>query len=643
MNKTAGGVANMMRPLIGKPAQMAGQGLEHGMEGSPSLAGEPGQLSAVTARNKFSEDFVNDVHGIIKSNAKNKAELISNALEKNQLAPHEAVQALAQHYLQPENAKLPNAIDQQEFEELKNIILTHLEGPKKTQTIRRYVNPELRSVPNAEPQSVQPEQFPFGDPNRELTATEPINLQPVPPPPPAGPASGLPAVIPTAPTQPGALVPEEAITGEASRMQPPPPESPVGLAGHEAIHKATIDPEDDEARALFQHKIDEKLADEEALGKNSNNNPVQIEEKQLPNGKVRLIAKRAIQEEAPDEFSEQAKNIAQKQRESIRLQALLDKQAEEASKMQAQQEAARLQPEFHDETITTRAGANLSNPAELQSLKTELEKKAGNTGGLGPQAGQFTSNEVSNMSRSMARDIAQMIKMTIPETVPVDQKLHAFNNVMESLGINTDTLNLPGGEGQKARQDAMNKILKVLNPDATTDKGQASQRTIDYVKNQLNNAEPGKGDIFSQEAAKHAKTAGTIEELNQPETIGGGGPVLSAMRRGINKAAYGTGHAIGEEINKMKPSIEKAKQIFQNYTPEALQQAGARAAQSSNQTVQKLGQVLSKLATADDRTRNSMMFILEQQAGYREMMAPYFQKNEPGTPQAKDKTSEKYK
>ncbi len=56
-----------------------------------------------------------------------------------------------------------------------------------------------------------------------------------------------------------------------------------------------------------------------------------------------------------------------------------------------------------------------------------------------------------------------------------------------------------------------------------------------------------------------------------------------------------------------------------------------------------MGQVLSKLSTADDRTRNSMMFVLEQQAGYRQLMEPFFKEQEPGTPEAKDKTLEKYK
>jgi hypothetical protein len=250
---------------------------------------------------------------------------------------------------------------------------------------------------------------------------------------------------------------------------------------------------------------------------------------------------------------------------------------------------------------------------------------------------------MNKMSGDAAKDIAQLIKMTIPETVPVDERLNAFNNVAESLGIDTSKLQLPGGEGQAARQGAMKKVLGVLSPEAPTDKSQLNSNTIDYVQGQLNRVHPDIGNAFGQEAAKHAENAGTIAQLTKPETVGGGGPILSAMRRGVNKISYNVGHAVGSEVNRMEPGIAQANKIFQQYTPQALQKAGAAASQSGNVAVQQMGQVLSKLATADDRTRNSMMFVLQQQAGYRDMMAPYFEAPEKHTPQAKDKTLEKYK
>ena len=229
--------------------------------------------------------------------------------------------------------------------------------------------------------------------------------------------------------------------------------------------------------------------------------------------------------------------------------------------------------------------------------------------------------------------------------MPVDARLTAFNNVAESRGIDTSKLQLPGGEGQAARQAAMKKVLSVLTPEAATDKSQLNQNTIDYVQGQLNRVHPDIGQAFGEEAAKHAEDASTIAQLNQPQTVGGGGPFLSAVRRGINKTSYNMGHAVGSEVNRMSPMVNQGKQLFQQYTPDALQKAGAQASQSTNASVQKMGQLFTKLASVDDRTRNSMMFVLQQQAGYREMMAPYFNTdaNSQGHTTAKNKELEGYK
>lgn len=600
MKGAAKGTVNMIRPLIGKPAEMFKKGAQAGMEGAPNLAGEPGQLEAVQQRNQFADQFVQDLHKVLSGNAKNKRELIAGALEKSQLAPAEAVEAVTQKYLDA-NPQLNEESARKELDQLKEMILTAREGGKKTEVVRQYINPEMRMVPGNAPVA----------PPAEVPAS----------------AAAIPEMPPAAPKIPS---PVQSATAE----------TPTGFEGYESVHKATVSADDEAARELFKHRIHEKLADERALGKNYNDSPVQIEEHAIPGSdKVRLIAKRPIQVEPEDAFAEQAKALTQRQKEQKRLQDLLDKQSEEAYKLKQQQESEMLKPQFQDVEQTVREGGrNLQNPEELYALQKNLQAKSRFSEGRG-----FSSQEMNKMSGDAARDIAQLIKTTVPESVPVDERLNAFNNVAESLGIDTNKLQLPGGEGQLARQQAMQKILGILKPEAATDKSQINQGTIDYVQDQLRRVHPDIGSAFEKEAAKHAETAGTMNEIIKPDTVGGGGPILSSIRRGLNKTAYGAGHALGSEINKMEPAMAQANKIFQNYTPDALREAGAAASQSTNQAVQQMGQILSKLSTADDRTRNSMMFVLEQQAGYRQLMSPYFKKQEPGTPQAKDKSLEKYK
>jgi hypothetical protein len=627
----AGGAANMVRPLIGQPGTMFSKGMKAGVEGAPNLAGEPGQMSAIQDRNNFANQFVKDVHDVLASNAKNKRELISSALSKSQLAPAEAVQAVQQKYLEA-NPQLNEETARKELDQLKEMFITAQEGPKKTETQRIY-NPGQAPV-GAIPQSQQ--------------VRPPINpMEVMPPeggpqPPPQAPPSGT-NVTPPPPSQLSAPAQPPPPAAQAAPPESPitAPTGPSDFGGYEAVHKATIDPDDDEARAAFQQKIHEKMADEKALGKNTNNNPVQIDEQPIPNSdKVRLVAKRAIQADDQDAFKDQAAQIAQKQREDIRLQQMLDQQNQLKMQMQAQHEAEMAKPQFQDIQVQTREGGrNLQDPAELYNLQKNLQSKSQFSEGRG-----FSSPEMNKMSGDAARDIAQLIKMTIPETVPVDERLNAFNNVAESLGIDTSKLQLPGGEGHAARQGAMKKVLSVLSPESPTDKSQLNQNNIDYIQGQLNRVHPDIGNAFGQEAAKHAENAGTIADLTKPQTVGGGGPILSSIRRGINKTAYSAGHAVGSEVNRTAPLVSRGKQLFQQYTRESLRQAGAAASQSSNAAVQQLGQVLSKLATADDRTRNSMMFVLQQQAVYRELMAPYFTDTPASTSvQAKDKTLETYK
>lgn len=631
------GGANIARPLLGKPVKMVSKGVQFGTKGKPNFAGEPGQLQEVQNRNEFTNKFVTDVHDILSSNAKNKRELISGALEKSQLAPAEAVQAIQQKYLEA-NPQLNEESARKELAQLKEMFITAAEGPKKMETQRIYNGaakptpaPSIPNIPLG-----QVERGTMMPPESQGGAINMPGAGPVPPPAQLGPG-GQNMPVPQ---------PQEPITGMAEPMGAPSPETPGDFAGYEAVHKATIDPADDEARALFQQKIHEKLADEKALGKNSNNNPVQMEEHPIPGtDKIRLVAKRAVQAEPVDAFKEQASQIAQKQREDIRLQQMLNQQNELKMKMQQQQEADMAKPQFQDVNVETREGGrNLQNPEELYRLQQLLSQKS-KINPNNPGAG-FSSKDIQQMSGQAAKDIATIIKSSVPGIPEVDQNLFAVNNVISRLKAKKIFRNIDSpdqGVAEAARQDASKKILSLISPEAATDKSQLNQTTIQNITDQLQKINPELAETFGRSIAEHAENASIISDLVKPGTVGGGGPILSAVRRSINKVAFGTGHLLGSQVNKMKPDIQKAQKIFQDYTPDALRKAAAGAAQSSNQTVQQLGQVLGKLATADDSTRNSMMFVLQQQAGYRQLMAPYFEKNEPETPQAKDKTLEKYK
>lgn len=612
LKTSASGTADLLRPLIGRPNIMAREGYNAGLENAPKLSSEGGQLQDTQMRGEFANNFIDEFHKILKSDAKNKRVLISQALDNSQLAPQEAVDAVTQKYLDA-NPKLNDPTAIKELQDLKNIILNAKAGPQQVETVRQY-------LPNA--------------PKRPLPSDEPIPVSPQ--------SEGIPAQAEAIP-QESPAPPSTDSTAQKTNIPMSSAESPSDFAGYESVHKATIDPADEEARALFQHKVHEKLADEEALGQNSNAHPVEIHESPLPNGQVRLIAKRAKVQENADAFKEQAAQLAQQQREDQRLQALLDQQQSEKLKFQQQQDAELNKPQFQDVQQTVRPNdRNLQNPEELYSLYNNLKAKSQFSEGRG-----FGSQEMNQMSGQAAKDVAALIKQSIPETVPIDQRLTAVNNIFERLGIDTSKLDLPGGEGEKAQADAMNKLLKMINPESASDVSTMSQDAKSYLQSELQKIDPEMAEHFNQKMDEFAKSKGLVSEFKNPGIVGGGGPILSAVRKGVNKLSYNTGYAAGNQVKKIKadfgPAIEGVQKAFQKYTPDVIQNAASRAAASTDPSVQKLGQVLSKMATADERSRNAMMFTLQQNPGYRQMLTPLFPEENPSTPQAKDMSLEQYK
>jgi hypothetical protein len=626
----AGLGSNLLESFFGPVPKTVGEGFRAGLEAAPNLAKATGQEAAQQGRKEFATSFVDNLRKIIKSNAKDKIQKIQSWSEN---IPNDQVDTVLNEILEMDPAKMGTK-EAEEFSQIKEEILRAKEGPMRSETVRQYPGqapaPVLASSsqqfrPPVNPAEVLPPQGAAPQPPMPGTDVTP------PPPPQLGPG-GQNLPMPQAP----------AIEGQAFRMAPPPEPTPSEFQGYEAVHKATIGAEDKEAREMFAQKLHEKLADEKALGKNFNDSPIQMEEHPIPGtDKVRLIAKRAVVGEDADAFKEQAQALTQQQKEQQRLQDLLDRQNEESAKMKQQQEAEMVKPQFQDVQQQVRSGGrNIYNPQELYQLQ-QLMQELGT--GVTPR---MSTKGMQSVAKGASQDLANVLKKNVG-TGDVDQALHAFNNIGEVLGIDPRDLQLPGGVGEKVREDALNKVFKIINPENFSDSDLVNQEKIQYIAKQLESINPDLSNKFVESVQKQAETKGLIKEFTKPYEPTGINPALNVIRRNMSKLAYNAAYNVGEQVQKVGadigPAIQAGQKIFSRYTPDSLQQAASRALASGDQTVQQFGQVLSKLATADERTRNSMIFVLEQQAGYKAMLNKLLEPEKEKTPQAKDKTLQKYK
>lgn len=674
---TARGGANVLKTVFGPVGQNFAKGIEAGAEGAPNIATEEGQQQTQAQRKEFAENFVNNLKNIIKKNAKNKVQMIEQHVAD---LPKDKIDGVLNTILELDPTKMGTK-EAEEFALIKEEILRAKEGPMQAETVRQYnpgqapapvLTPNQQYRPPINPAEVMPpEGAPPGAPPPGMDVTPPP-MQAIGPgqpgPPPAAPNSTPMQEMPGGQNLPVVQPPE--IHGEASQMAPPPEPSPGGFQGYEALHKATIDADDKAAREAFEQKIHEKLADEEALGQNHNDNQVQIEEKKLPNGKVRLIAKRAISGEDADAFKEQAQGLGeqekmsgavdqqnqqaadegfkqqaqdlnQQQKDQQRLQNLLDQQNEESARMKQQQEVEMAKPQFQDVEQQVRSGGrNIQNPKELYTLQ-QLMQEYGH-----PTAPRMQTQTMQRVAQGASKDLSGILKQNVG-TSGVDAQLHAFNNIAEVLGVDASHLGAPGGTGEKAQNDAMNKLFKLINPENLNDQTLLNQDKLQYIDSQLRAIDPGIADQFIQNAAKQAENKGLMKEFTKPYEPSGINWLFNAVRKTASKTAYRAGYGLGEQGQKIGaeigPAIQAGQKIFTQFTPDSLQQAATKAAASTDSTVQQFGQVMSKLATADERTRNSMLFILQQNAGYRDMMKDLLPPEEKKSTQSKDNTLQKFK
>lgn len=628
---TAGATASGLETIFGPVGERFRQGMRAGSQAAPNLATETGREVAHEGRKMFAKDFIENLRSIIKSNAKDKVQKIQNATAD---LPANEVDQVLNEVLELDPLKMGSK-EAEEFALIREEILRAKEGPMKTEVVRQYTGaPPMQPLASqsdhylpATPEVMPPQMAPEAPPMPGVDVT---------PPPPAPPlqlgpgGQNLPVVQP----------PIEQ--GQAFRMAPPPPPTPGGFQGYESVHKATINAGDDEAKLLFQQKVQEKLLDEEVLGKNFNDSPIEIEEIPIPGtDKVRLHAKRAVIEEPVDDFKQQAQQLAQEEKEAKRIQDLLDKQQEELAKVKQQQEMDMLKPGFQDIKQEVRSGGrNINRPDELYKLQ-QLMQEYGN-----PAAPRMQTKDMQRLSRDTSQKLSGVLKTNV-DTASNDQILHAFNNIGEVLNIDPQDLQLPGGVGEKARETALGQIFKLINPENLSDADLVNQEKMQYIAQQLRSISPELSEKFLQNVEKQAEIKLLLKEFSKPYEPSGINPEFNIVRRLATKASYGAGYGLGSQAQKfgaeVAPAVQSSKQLFSKYTPESMQEAANRAFASGDAAVQSFGQVLMKLASADERTRNSMIFVLEQQSGYKTMMDKLFGPEEQKDTQMKDKTLQRFK
>ncbi len=618
--KLLGGASSAFKSFAGNVGKRFQQGLEHGQAGEFNLATPEGQQAAMDAKAGFATNTVDSTVKGVADAAKAQAEAIKAAKAAGLMANKGKISDIAQKILQTDPDTLNSSEARAELQHLKGVILDALEGPEKEQVVRMYgeqVGP--RPVPGETPIEPAPPARDVSELEREVKEANPA------PKPDAEPLTSVP------PDEPVSEGPNNEKLSESEE-----PLSPNGFAGYEKIHAQTVDPTDPEALASFKQRVAEKLADERALGKNSNSNPIEVHQEPIPGtDKHRLVAKRAVMDEDANAFKDQAEALEdrqksenaqakQTQKEQDRLQSLLDRQEQEKIKMQSQQDAEMAKNSIpKDETVVSRPGnRQVEQIDQAKQLQTDLSNK----GKFG--ASPYSTDQARNMAGEAADKLNDVVKDAVPGIEPINNKIHALNNIGERLGIDMQKIKLPNGEGEAERQKAVQKVMNIIQENAPEESAVMAQKAQDFVAKQLESIDPQLSATFRKEVARHAQNSDILGDLTKDKPVGSLNYFQNFVRKQGTKLGYGAGYSIGSEVagtkKLMQPAVDATKQVFTTYTPEAMQSAAKKAAASLNPQAQKFGKVLEKLAASDNQTRNSTMFVLQQQPGYRSIMDRYF-------------------
>lgn len=652
--KATGGA---IKSMVGPVGTRFEQGQQAYQAGEPSLATEAGLEKA----KKQASAPIKDLIGTLQDKFKKAIKTAGTADElypKYGDLPTDKVDEFHEYAV----GQIQKELDKTKDETTKDELLHLLErfnvaqqGPKVPVTTRNYAPGQKPPPVGMGPQAKMPEVMPMEQPQAPAPSAPEVG-QPMPEMqqiPQGAPPGNLPAVRP-----PGAVGPA-AQFGEQQAVGMEPQGQPAG-GGFKKVMATTIDKDDKEALQAFHQKVREREAEEAVLPGASDTQPIEVVPQQIEGypDKIRLVARRRVIEEPSDEFAGQASELSQQQKESQRLRDLLQQvngeSQDEALKQQALEAA---QPPFEDVTQMERQGGqNIYSPENLSSLKQDI----GNKIPQAPGGAGYQTTPAQNLAKIFSGKAGEMLSQHVPEVSEANTVINATHNIFKTLGLNPDKLIQGGGVGQQEFVKDLNAVFDLLKPETNTPQSLIDQiinpEKINYIQEQLQRVDPELADKFSQTVDKQKAVLELIRDFQKPWAGWSLHSIVNAMRSFGGRAAYGAGYAlenekaglgrIGQSVAQtpgVKQAIQLGQKVFPQFTTEALENGAKAAANDPSEASQSFSLLLSRLAKADDRTKNSMLFMLQQNVGYRKMMDKYLPMEEPGPNSKRDKELQKFK
>ena len=655
--KAAGGIGRSMLGPVGKRFK---QGRADAQAGIPSLATQEGLEQAKSTASKPVKELLGDLQDTLETAIKAKPKAVEEAGEKYGPLATEKVDEFYSEAVEKIQTALEKTKDQKAAEELLDLLekFTNAKEGRLQQVTQRVYMPGKQPPPiRTSPQARAPEVMPIEEPQ-------------VPPQAPPAPMAGQPmAPVPqlqqgTPPQNlpvmrgPGVVdkAPQYATDQEAIGMGGPQP-TPQNFEGYKKVMAATVDKNDKEAIQKFHQRVKEREAEEAVLPGSAATEKIEVVPQEIEGypDKVRLVARRKVINEPADEFADQAAELAEQQKvqskeqkEAQKLQELLAKVNQEGQDERLKQMAAdEAKPYFEDITRMERPGGqDIYAPESMAALQQDLQDVTPRFGGQG-----YQKTPSGRLATEFATKARNMIAEHSPEIQDANTKINATKNIFESLGLDADKLIEGGGAGQKEFVKDLNNIYNLFKPETNTPQSLVESiitpEKMDYIQSQLQRIDPKLAERFANTADKQKAMLDLIRDFQKPYAGWSLQSITNAARSFGGRSAYQAGYALERNaaaVKQMaKPITDLGQRVWPQFSQQSLQAGAQMAAQSSNPADRQFSRVLSELANADERTKNSMLFILQQNVGYRQMMDKYLPQEPEKAPQAKDKELQQFK